>query len=474
MTLSFRVPSLLARLIIFLLLSIIALVLCHLPRTTHFLSVCAGLAGAYFFILGIDFFIHKGMLDAIGLLVATTGVSSSHQVDTTSEESQVTSLVIDWKSSLTKGLLAGWWLLAIASITWQWWWGGEDGSAEQAWDAYVASLAANASQDRRGVYEPPKSLWQRLLHPTAFAFTRRGAAGQKFTNMPSRRRRSPWHDDEAEDDDGPGLGPGYDDDDASRFSRDAVDKSANSPRRTGYHTKFAEHSPHPDPSSDEWDSDVDTLALRHLSSFDADNKPLVLKSPSKAHRHHGDNDLETEDDVVEYDLATMSSQNQPTPHTRPSPRPISSSVWSGSTYIDSVSTVPHSSPTAQPYPAPAPAPAGGRVSKLRSLFNATTTANQAHSRRSQSQSHSPTQSRRSEPANLTAVPATPSLIRALDRVRSAQQQARRDQRHTATATASATPLVRENEGGDDDVGHDQRRRASFDSWWAEVVERAKE
>lgn len=121
-SLSFRLSTILPRLTLLAIFLPICLLLAFLPRTTHSLSVFSGLTGAFLLVLGVDLFVHLGFVDALGLLVAPSGVSV---------KGKATEMVVQWGTGGGKGLIAGWWLLAIISSAWQWWWGGENGEVDE-------------------------------------------------------------------------------------------------------------------------------------------------------------------------------------------------------------------------------------------------------------------------------------------------------------------------------------------------------
>lgn len=122
-TLSFHLTTLLPRLVLWLVLVLVSLLLVLIPRTTHIsLSVFSACAGAHLFIVSLDLFLHRGIIDAPNLLVAQSGITNVGK-----DAVRSVTDVVDWNDGAVKGLLAGWWLLAILGSTWQcWWWRGRD------------------------------------------------------------------------------------------------------------------------------------------------------------------------------------------------------------------------------------------------------------------------------------------------------------------------------------------------------------
>lgn len=118
---SLRLSSITARIALFLVLLALCAPLSLLRTTQRYaLPVCAALTGAYLLVLGIDLFVHLGFVDALGLIVASHGVSSS--------AGDAGEVVVRWTSVGGKGLLAAWWLTAVVSGAWQVYWGlGTDG-----------------------------------------------------------------------------------------------------------------------------------------------------------------------------------------------------------------------------------------------------------------------------------------------------------------------------------------------------------
>ncbi|GAA5922781.1 hypothetical protein JCM1841_000705 [Sporobolomyces salmonicolor] len=146
-TTSFHISTILPRLILLLVLS---LLLAFLAPTQRFaLPAFAALCGAWLLVLGIDVFINYGFVDALGLLAAKEGVGEMGG----NEE-----CVVGWGSGGGKGLIAGWWLLAAVDAAWQGFWGlGTEGDKE-LWNAYLTQFAPTHSSQPLGSHSPPATL----------------------------------------------------------------------------------------------------------------------------------------------------------------------------------------------------------------------------------------------------------------------------------------------------------------------------
>lgn len=84
------------------------------------IPAAVALTGSYVFVLAVDIFARSGFVDAVGLLVSSQGIAAS-RASTAAEESQ--QVVVEWTTPRAKALVAGWWLLALFSGAWQFWWG---------------------------------------------------------------------------------------------------------------------------------------------------------------------------------------------------------------------------------------------------------------------------------------------------------------------------------------------------------------
>ncbi|BGP56876.1 hypothetical protein JCM8202v2_004509 [Rhodotorula sphaerocarpa] len=153
------------------------------------IPAAAAFTGAYIFVLAVDVFARSGFVDAVGLLVSSQGVAAS-RASTAAEESK--EVVVEWTTPRAKALVAGWWLLALSSGAWQFWWGlGTEG--EETWDSYVATLPDEFGfPHRQGTYLGELPAAQRIRR----AFGRKTGATPSLTELPQRSSFAPWDDEE--------------------------------------------------------------------------------------------------------------------------------------------------------------------------------------------------------------------------------------------------------------------------------------
>lgn len=146
------------------------------PRTsTRCLCVLSGFTGAWLLISAIDLWTKCGVLDAISLFVAPDGIySKTGPIPYQS--------VVEWSQSKVKGMLAGFWLFGIAFSAFQLWFYTED--AADSWNQFLSQVIATeedatgrAVNGRRGIFEPRPPLWKRIFGGNTSAKTR--AFGQR-------------------------------------------------------------------------------------------------------------------------------------------------------------------------------------------------------------------------------------------------------------------------------------------------------
>ncbi|KPV72490.1 uncharacterized protein RHOBADRAFT_46944 [Rhodotorula graminis WP1] len=465
---SFRLASVVPRLALFLVALALTAPLVLLRRTQRYaLSLCAALSGAFLLVLGIDFLLHLGLVDAVGLLVSTHGVSS------TAGDAAV--VVVRWESAGGKGLVAGWWLVSVVSGAWQTWWGlGIDG--DDTWNAYLAQFSSDNPSSPRGTHLAPLSLFSR--------FRQRFSQASTLTDRQARRV-APWEDL-------PSDGEDLDEDDRTVASKKAARRPST---RTPTRSRHAQHE------SDAWDSDADTLAgLGSLGGGGTSAKPAqygpVSASAADSEDEEGGLGVAARRGgaVREQDAGPPYSSRTPA-----RPRALARSSTSGLSGTTAAATLRSTAAstyrsvadhdgvplldewdeerlagqrlTADPTPPRSRAQGNvasrfaarlvGRGKTTPAAYAGASVGLSALDPRPASPPHAP-------PPH--AVPATPSLMRALARVRTAQQEAR------------GAPLVRSPVVGGGSTGGaplsprldgDHVRRASMDEWWAEVVRKSK-
>ncbi|KAI5479376.1 hypothetical protein MNV49_003710 [Pseudohyphozyma bogoriensis] len=172
---TFKLLAILPRLVILAIFVSLSILVALLPATIRSLSILAASTGAYLFILGIDTFTSLGLLDAISLLVADNGVGT---------KGKATSVVVDCTAN---GLIAAWWIVFAIAAAWQWWWWGREHTEDpdEAWKSYLGSFVLPKPESNR-------SFFSRI-------FSRSPRSSSALTDMPggfSRRRKHPWDDEE--------------------------------------------------------------------------------------------------------------------------------------------------------------------------------------------------------------------------------------------------------------------------------------
>lgn len=364
-----------------------------------------------------------GFVDLPGLLVADGGASSTGATDLE---------VVAWGTTSGKELLAGWWLLAIFGATLQSWLGGENGTGDevsggspqlkshsnflltqteppQSWNAYLANFVATNSSSR-GAYTPPQSLFNRIFHPTR-APTLTDLPG----SFPTKRRRSPWEEDEEKR--GHQTSDAWDSDDDAITMRNSIAP--------------AKYCPAEDVSDEEEGEKVLWKArdegLRRVTSAGAmsglsGSTAVGSGGASISNKlSKGDMRVSQDDDDEESSLVSTSSPTMSPSRTRSTRKPSA---------------------------------------RLKSLFQSATSSRPASYRTSSTNSTAPL----SPPAPPHSVPATPSLIKALDRVKQAQQKAR-------VAIPERRASITLERVGD---GEEMRRKSTYDEFWEAVVRKAEE
>ncbi|BGP50023.1 hypothetical protein JCM10450v2_005931 [Rhodotorula kratochvilovae] len=442
----------------------------------------AALTGAYLLVLGMDLFLHLGFVDALGLVVASHGVSSS--------AGDAAETVVRWSTTGGKGLLAAWWICALVGGAWQTWWGlGTEG--DDTWNAYLAQFTS-AHPSARGTHLPPSSFLARLRARLSGGPAGRGA----FSDLPARRV-APWEDapSEAEDED---------EEKTLAAPRPKTRASARSQRKQAR-------------ESDAWDSDADTLAglglgmgsLRSGKSGGGKSaKPARYGALSDA-SSDGEDALADEGKRAGLWSAASASMDAYVPPYSPalsSPRSLdgkrpemlaraSSGALSGTTAVSSVRTarsarekdgarvavVPVDErdedadeerdedadeerdavlPLARPSSRTimTDAKKGTVASRVSALLG-------GGGRKKNPASYPGLGVELDPPTPRNAVPATPSLLRALDRVRTAQREAR--------GSPLSPTSANEERGPAPSAEGDRSRRPSMDEWWAEVVRKSE-
>ncbi|GAA5902816.1 uncharacterized protein JCM6883_007252 [Sporobolomyces salmoneus] len=250
---SFHVSSTLTRLILSAVFLVISLVAAHLRFSERFaLPILSALSGSFLLVLGIDLFLHLGFIDALGLLIQSSGVGSGGGEATEG-------IVVEWSSSGGKGLIAGWWILSILSAAWQTWWGlGIEG--QELWNDYLSRYIPPS--DPLGTHQPPPTIKERL---TALFSNRKSSSKNrhtKFSRRPGARRTTPWDDIDAEEED----------EDEFDFEKGfGLEERLSSSKRE----RRGE-------DSDVWDSEVDTLASRSTP-----RRPRNVRSGSSKPAQYG-------------------------------------------------------------------------------------------------------------------------------------------------------------------------------------------
>ncbi|GAA5968168.1 hypothetical protein JCM3765_003690 [Sporobolomyces pararoseus] len=446
---SFHISSFLTRIILTIVFLVLSLLVIHLRFTQRFaIPILSALSSSFLLVLAIDIFVHLGFIDSLGLLVKSNGVGSGG--------GEAKELVVE------KGLIAGWWILSIASAGWQTWWGlGIEG--QELWDDYLARYLPTL--DPLGTHLPPLSFTDRIR--SLFSSKRKTSNRHEiFTKLSQRtnRRTTPWDDidDEEEGDDEFDYEKGL-----------ARVKSERRIRKRGE-------------GSDTWDSEVETLASRKKPQRSANprngsSKPAqygaVSSSDEEEQEEEGEGGgiwsvgkgmdskstrsfgalsgstlatgLERRGGENEFEKATRAISNTSSPTTTTNQNHSSPAFSSRDRHLDRLEEADRAT--------------SKRGSLLGRLF-----------RHSTSSSLSPSSPYRPEfnPNNdserkMNSVPATPSLITAIERVNAAQRQAREQRLHLPELEridSQATQV--------DSVEDRRSRRASMDEFWKSVVEKA--
>ncbi|KAK4330091.1 DUF4203 domain-containing protein [Rhodotorula toruloides] len=435
-----------------------------IPCTERYgLSIAAAATASYLLVLGIDIFCHFGFVDALGLLVAKNGVGSGG--------GKTETVVVQWASTGGKGLVAAWWILFLISAAWQTWWSlGDEG--DKIWNAYLSQFISTHASTPSGTHLPPLSLKDRLF--SRIHFLRRSSSPSTFTDLP-RRRVVPWDDrDEAAStvfDIEKGLAGTESFDSARSFGRNKAD------------------------TSDAWDSDVETLAGFSSRRRDKLASPTSPTSPGRASKpaQYGTistrfSDDEEDDEAPVSDekdglwTASRGSMDSSASSRPPLQQRMSSSGLSGSTVVsfrskdlrkDTFHEIEEEQDAEADLERDAVLPLAPTThkhasdtvkSKVSSLFQL--------GKKTAPATYKGVELR--EPPS-GAVPATPSLIRAIDRIKAAQQQARGAP--LARHEEREEPEMREaRSGGSAPVRKGsvtRERRASMDDWWSEVIKKSE-
>ncbi|GJN92842.1 hypothetical protein Rhopal_005880-T1 [Rhodotorula paludigena] len=482
---SIRISAVTTRIALALVFIAIFLPLTFWRRTSRYaLALASAFAVAYLLVIAFDLFVHIGFVDALALLVAQEGVASAGG---TAEKP-----VVRLDTGAGKGLLAAWWIAAVVSGMWQSWWGlGTDG--DDTWNAYLAQFITTHPSSPAGTHFPPLSLAARLR--TIFRLNGRpgpGGASAAFTDLPTRRRYTPWEDEDGDEED--------DDELASLDEKRRSSSSATLREHRRPHRSRTGRSGHE--TSDAWDSDVETLL--GLSSLRSGSDPAKVRMSAKPAQYDGAAHLSENDDGDEEEHGMRLLE-----------RVKSAGALSGSTAVESLSrgsltsalgndklpiaperrlSADHAVPNprgsaddariSSPPLSPAVQPSSSRGKRT------------VRSRVSDLVSHSLGRGGRRGPAAYKgvelaervapptaregAVPATPSLLLAIDRLRSAQRQARGAPLSPATSAVQADGPERGADEREDALRPERRpsmareRRASMDEWWAEVVKKSGE
>ncbi|GAA6002870.1 hypothetical protein JCM10207_001875 [Rhodosporidiobolus poonsookiae] len=463
---SIRISTVLPRDVVFLVLLILALPSVFFHRVQRFsLPALSAFAGAYLFTLGIDCFATLGFVDALGLLVATNGAAAA-------AAGEAESVVVQWTMGGGKGLLAGWWIMAAVGGAWQGWWGlGIEG--DENWNAYLSHLISTHPSSL-GTHLPPLTFMQRLR-----GFFSRSPSGG-FTDLP-RRRATPWDDLDDEDERKDAESVPWD---VERGGKHKHGHHHHRHQQHQHHRLDALKSQRHADTSDAWDSDVETLfspaTLRRAKS------PTSVRSgSSKPARYGALSASDDEDDAV------------PAPNM--AEKGSVCSGLSGRTAVASLEGEKFSCTAEERKEeaeddAVAALPildkhgAAGKDKKgttLKRLFSPPTRPASYRTTSSSSLPTSPTSPAPTAPPP-NAVPATPSLLLALDRVRRAQHEARSTSASSAPSPSAEkkekrarAPVTRreslrlsgvaEPAGEGESPEGARERRASMDSWWGEVV-----
>ncbi|GAA5825309.1 hypothetical protein JCM11251_006931 [Rhodosporidiobolus azoricus] len=509
LTLSLRLSAPLPRILLLLFPLLLSLLCLFLPalasRTQRFLlpALCA-LSGSMLFVLSIDAFpkVRLGVVDALGLLVTRNGVGVE-------SGKGVAAVVVLWNEGGVKGLLAAWWILTVLSGAGMGIWGlGIEG--DESWNTYLSRFAASHPSTPAGTHLSSPSLSERLR--ALFPFFRPRSSPSPLTELPSRQV-SPW-DDEEDD---------FDEDDLEKGSlrfhcHQKYHRGRNSRSRAGGHE-----------ISDAWDSDVETLFSPSFPPPTRAKSPTSVRSKassaSKPARYgavsssYSDGEEDAADEQVKPKLGGKSglwesargrgSMDSPCravfpPHMGRSETGYSSvrsggSGLSGSTAVssgvgaggarevakrieedeaeryDEVAALPTLPKHQHQHKHPESSTKSSVKARLARLLPSSSSSRSTPALYSSSPSSAKPANGplpASRPAN--AVPGTPSLLLALDRLRQAQQQAREPAPPAASSSSSKDTEKREAEAREGDTkGGGLERRKSMDDWWGEVVRKSE-
>ncbi|GAA5986273.1 hypothetical protein JCM11641_004874 [Rhodosporidiobolus odoratus] len=526
LTCSADIPSLLARDLLFLISLLLSLPSLFWFRTLRYsLPLFTALTGSYLFILGLDLFpsVGLGFVDALGLVVAIHGVGS---------EGKAERGVVKWSEGGGKGLLAAWWLLTVAGAAGMGWWGlGVEG--EEHWNAYLSRLIS--SHTSTSSYHPSQGTHLPLLTPLerlrSFFSPKASMSRNGFTDLPPRRGGRPWDDDEDEDGNATLASAGGRDWDEEKGSIRLAHKGFRRETKRGG-------------ESDAWDSDVDTFFSSPPSLSDKTTMAARNKSPTST-RSRGSktsaparygalsvSDDEDSDDETKAEtggrLWSAGAANMDSPSVEKTEKGSIRSELSGKTAVSfaSLPSPPEAEeeePTDEVAILPSlPKIAQNATSKpRRPLFSKSSSSKPASYSSnlpalppSAATASPATQDVTVPPALVTStsasnpgsvpVPATPSLLLALDRVRLAQRQARgslpdlpeeppvsgdvgkgKDVGKATAGKGREKPLTRReslrvSSGGSSEgasstgkKGQELQRRPSMDDWWKEVVRKSE-
>ncbi|ORY76923.1 hypothetical protein BCR35DRAFT_305683 [Leucosporidium creatinivorum] len=449
LTVSFHLSTLLPRLILLAILTPLSLLLAFLPRTVHSLSIFSALTGAYLLVIAIDLFVHLGFVDALGLLVARNGVCS---------EGAAEIVVVEWGTGGAKGLVAGWWLCAIIGGAWQCWLGGENGEVDETWNSYLSSFIPFTdlpSKRRRSPWDEDEEEKQHGRETSdVWDSDLEGVGMRESRTAPARYRAKGESDSEDEDDDGEeemrdvkrGLwSPSLREDEEMRMGLKKVGGAGMRPESALSGSTMVGGSGSVGRSLM---AEKERMGLEESDSDDSDDDEEGAKSlaPHSPHRPHRTADDDEEASHLVSSLPTLTTTPRRTDKKSTFRSLFSRSSAKPASYRG---TPPPSSPL------------------------------QSHSHSHHAPLASPSSSS-SSPAELApapnpkpqhAVPATPSLIHALQRVQEAQRRARGA--IAAPQPSPASPRPRVSSGGSDASGAGGRvRKASYDEWWKEVVEKS--
>ncbi|GAA5886685.1 hypothetical protein JCM6882_005855 [Rhodosporidiobolus microsporus] len=528
LTLSLHLSHPLPRALLLLFPLLLSLSLLLIPflrtRTQRFaLPALSALSGALLFVLSIDVFpaVQLGVVDALGLLIAANGVGAE-------SGKEVGEVVVWWDEGGVKGLVAAWWIASVVGAVGMGVWGlGIDG--DESWNTYLAHLISQHPSTPSGTHLPPLTFFQR-----AKAFFSRSPGGAPLTELPSRRV-TPWDEDDEEDDEfdlekgGSMRSPRH------RHHDHHHPSSSSFPSLAPHRSRHSAHS-HGHDTSDAWDSDVETLfspsfppphgskaqaQARVMSPTSVRSKAFKASAPAKYGAlsfSHSDDDEADENPApdglwtaaggkgsmdaprrVRPPLARMETAES-SGTGKESVRSAGSGL-SGSTAVGSAKGVAKRIEEAEEdededvvaaLPVLAkrhdPDTASTKSSKVKdglkrflpSSSRSPSSFSSSSSSKPASYPSAPTSTSSSAsppPPPAHSVPATPSLLLALDRVRLAQQQARQAQ------PRRVTPLTRreslkvagegEKEGEGSGGGAPLERRKSMDEWWGEVVKKSE-